>query len=90
MFVIVFLQEKAAVAVLLPSDQNVSKTRNGNQHMIQPMGHFVLLPSENGTLLVKSLAVRELVLPYSAGNHEEEVEEEYQDIVEDSLNQVII
>jgi hypothetical protein len=50
----------------------------------------VLIPSENGTLLVKSLAVRELVLPYSVGNQVEEVDQEYKDIVAESMDQVIM
>ncbi|XP_060577357.1 meiosis 1 arrest protein-like [Ruditapes philippinarum] len=84
---ILLIKEQAAIAYLQPSEI-VSKARNTNQHSFQPLGHFVLIPSENGTLLVKSLAVRELVLPYSAGNHVEEVEQEYKDIVAESMDQL--
>ncbi|XP_053384829.1 meiosis 1 arrest protein-like [Mercenaria mercenaria] len=83
------IKEQAAIAHSLPSD-NITKSRTGHHPSLQPSGHFVLVPSSNCTLLVKSIAVQELMLPYSAGNQEEEVDQEFVDIVAESLDQLEI
>ena len=54
----------------------------------KPHGNFVLLPAPNGTLLVKSIAVQELLLPCQTGTTLEGATEQSIDIISSSLNQV--
>lgn len=83
-----YLQEQALVAQLMPNVPNNAKTsRAGNQPQI-PYGYFVLVPSTNGTLLVKAVAVQELMLPYKASNQTEDVSEDSIEMVSTALNQV--
>lgn len=87
---VAILQEQALIAFLLPNmPPNSNKTcKTGNQNQMSPCGHFALVPSSNGTLLVKALAVQELMLPYNAGNQSENVSQECLEKVADLLNQV--
>ncbi|KAL5007839.1 hypothetical protein ScPMuIL_016645 [Solemya velum] len=53
-------------------------------------GYFVLLPAPNGTMLIKSLACQELVLPCMAPSQVEEPTEDTCKDVEDSLEKLEI
>ena len=56
----------------------------------KPEGKFVLIPAQNGTLLIKSIAVQELMLPCQAGGNLEEPAEECVNIISGSLDQVLL
>ncbi|OWF49024.1 meiosis 1 arrest protein-like [Mizuhopecten yessoensis] len=43
---------------------NISTKRSHEQNEDKPQGCFVFLPAKNGTLLVKSVAAKELLLPF--------------------------
>ena len=79
------------LAYLHPQD-NTSQKQTSTSHYEptnQPSGKFVLLPSLDGTLLIKSVAVQELMLPCQAGSHAEEPTEENLNIIAESLDKVI-
>jgi len=53
-----------------------------------PVGNFALFPSDTGSLLVKSVAVQELMMPYDTGNQLDEPTEDCLNMISDSLDQV--
>ena len=73
-----------------PQDSTLKRT--GTSHYepaSQPQGRFVLIPAQNGTLLIKSIAVQELMLPCQVGNHAEEPSGYSLKAIEDLLDQVV-
>ncbi len=54
----------------LEVDQLPSHSSGFRYHLppLQPSGHFLLLPSQSSTLLLKPVAVRELMLPCDLAN----------------------
>lgn len=56
----------------------------------EPQGYFVLMPSQNGTLLIKSLACKELMLHYNQDSPSEPPSVSSLQSVEASLSKVII
>lgn len=66
------------------------KRGNKEQTEEKPQGCYIFLASSNGTLLVKSLAVRELLLPCQTGSGIEGFTEEASDNINSSLEKVYI
>lgn len=56
----------------------------------RPRGHFLLLPSRTSTLLLKSIAVNELVLPVEVGTTLDSPTDESQTLVGNALKQVLV
>ena len=79
------------LAYLHQQDQTSQKQTSSSHYepTNQPSGKFVLLPSLDGTLLIKSVAVQELMLPCQAGSHAEEPSEESLNIIAESLEKVM-
>ena len=69
------------------TQKQTGTTDSGNA---KPEGKFVLLPAQNGTLLIKSIAVQELMLPCQAGTNCEDPAEECVNIISGSLDQVLL
>jgi hypothetical protein len=68
-----------------------NSTKVGGAPDITPQGCFVILPAPNGTLLVKSVAVQELLLPCNAlGALDEQTDGTSLALVSDALDQVRI
>ncbi|XP_050408305.2 meiosis 1 arrest protein [Patella vulgata] len=67
-----------------------SKQKGGKQQdsLLLPRGTFLILPAPNGTLLVKSIAVRELILPFRERQSDEEIPEKSLNIVQTFLSQI--
>jgi len=53
----------------------------------QPQGHFIILPSPNCSLLIKSLAVSELVLPFDIPTLENPTKDNL-DLLSDAVSKV--
>ena len=68
--------------------ENPQTTKGRQEQEEKPAGSFVFLPAPNGTLLVKSIAVQELLLPCQAGTSLDGVTEESMDIINSSFSQV--
>ncbi|KAL3841436.1 hypothetical protein ACJMK2_019586 [Sinanodonta woodiana] len=60
-----------------------------NQLEEKPRGSFIFLPAKNGTLLVKSLAVKELLLPYQTSPRLDTPSEKSLARVNESLHKII-
>ncbi|XP_052800879.1 meiosis 1 arrest protein-like [Mya arenaria] len=85
-------QEQALLAKLLPPEptQGHGRTvRGSTSPESQPCGHFVLVPSGSGTLLVKAVATKELMLPHKAGRQMEEPVQECMEKICSSLDQLV-
>ena len=72
---------------MLAKAKGESIASSGRQ-LPSPQGHFLLLPSENNSLLLKSIAVSELMLPNDIQTHAEEPSESALSVVESCLDQV--
>ena len=85
-------KDQALIAYLHPQDNSTNqKQASMTSHYEltnQPSGKFVLLPCPDGTLLIKSLAVQELMLPCHAGNHAEEPCDQSLNFIAESLDKV--
>lgn len=55
-----------------------------------PKGHFLILPSDRVTMLLKSIAVSELVLPYNFEPTQSQPQDDAVRLVERSLNKVSV
>jgi hypothetical protein len=65
--VFVFLsyrQSSVLIAKLLPEFCQQDDFDNQKSSVSLPLGHFVILPSPDSSLLIKSIAVSELMLPF--------------------------
>ena len=84
------LQDQALIAYLHPQDTCQKQTSTSHYEPTnQPLGKFVLLSALDGTLLIKSIAVQELMLPCQAGNHTEEPSDERLNTIAESLDKVM-
>ena len=77
------------IGYIHPPNENQKQTGTHNHGIAQPQGRFVLIPAHNGTLLIKSIAVQELMLPCQFGNHTEEPSDESLNTISESLDQVM-
>ena len=67
---------------------NMRRQRTPSSSLPSPQGCFVLLPAPNMTLLVKSVAVNELMLPCTVSVAVEEPSEENLQVIQATMNQV--
>lgn len=66
----------------------VNRSRQDQEE--KPKGRYVFLPAPNGTLLIKSLAVQELLLPCQTGTSLDGATEESLDVITDAFCQVLM
>lgn len=74
--------------VLIGELENPVSNRSRMDQEVKPNGSFVFLPAPNGTLLVKSIAVQELLLPCQTGTSLDGATEESLDLISSSLHQI--
>ncbi|XP_069131914.1 meiosis 1 arrest protein-like isoform X1 [Argopecten irradians] len=81
-------KEKVMIGQLENVLPNTSTKRPHGQAEDKPLGCFVFLPAENGTLLVKSVASQELLLPFQIPAMVDNCSEESIQTMESSLSKL--
>lgn len=62
--------------------------QSGKASEEKPCGWYVFLPAPNGTLLVKGIAAKELLLPYTGTTAMDDISDEALDSMRDSFEKV--
>lgn len=70
-------------------NRRATKTlQSGKASEEKPCGWYVFLPAPNGTLLVKGIAAKELLLPYTGTTAMDDISDEALDSMRDSFEKV--